>query len=139
MGARIPNTPTVCRKRKNARRLRKSPPLGGKNKSREQRLEAMAKSQAAQDEPALAKTAANTPKAKAALGEAYASYGKIDKAIALYKEALGSSFAEADLARLHLGQAPLAKGDTAAATKALQSVKNPKLSGLANLWIVAGK
>lgn len=112
--------------------------LGGKNKSREQRLETMAKQQAAQDEATLASTA-GTPKAKAALAEAYASYGKTDKAIALYKEALGSSFAEADLARLHLGQAWLAKGDTASARKAFSSVKDPKLAGLAQLWITIGK
>lgn len=73
--------------------------------------------------------------AKAALGEAYASYGKIDKAIALYKGACGSSFAEAHLIRLHPGQAYLVKGDPAAATKAFLFVKDPKFAELADLWI----
>jgi len=113
--------------------------LGGPNRSREQRLEAMAKSQAAQDEPTLARTAPTTPKTKAALAEAYATYGKPDKAIALYREALASAFPEADLARLHLGQALLAKGDAAAAAKAFRSVRDPKLAELANLWIVLPK
>lgn len=113
--------------------------LGGRNKSREQRLETMAKNQADQDEPTLAGTKATTPRAKAALAEAYATYGKPDKAIALYREALGSSFPEADLARLHIGQALLAKGDTAAAAKAFRSVHDPKLTELANLWIAIGK
>lgn len=112
--------------------------LGGKNKSREQRLQTMAKQQAAQDAPTLQATA-GTPKAKAALAEAYASYGKPDKAIALYKDALGSTFPEADLARLHLGQAYRAKGDAASARKAFSSVKDPKLAQLAQLWIAVAK
>jgi tetratricopeptide (TPR) repeat protein len=108
--------------------------LGGANKSREERLLNMAKTQAGQDEPTLGQTGA-TPKAKAALAEAYASYGRIDKAIALYRDALANSFAEADLARLHLGQALLVKDDKKGALAAFESVKEPKLRSIAQLWI----
>ncbi|MCE9650471.1 MAG: hypothetical protein K8R18_12690 [Parvibaculum sp.] len=109
--------------------------LGRVNKSRELRLQEMAKQQVAQDKPALGGTAA-TPKAKAALGEAYAAYGKYDKAISLYKEALSVSFREADLTRLHLGQAHLAEGNAADARKAFAAVKDLKLGQLAHIWLV---
>ena len=112
--------------------------FGGQNKGREQRLLAMAKSQAAKDEPTLGATA-GTPDAKAALGEAYASYGKTDKAIALYRDALASSFAGSAVARLHLGQAMLAKGDAAGARQVFAGVKDAKLAPLANLWALVAK
>ncbi|MCE9651127.1 MAG: hypothetical protein K8R18_16025 [Parvibaculum sp.] len=112
--------------------------LGGKNKSREQRLETMAKQQAGQDEPTLAATA-DTPKAKAALAEAYASYGKADKAIALYNEVLAAGPRDADIIRLHLGQAYLAKGDAASARKSFAAVGDAKLAGLAHLWITVAR
>ncbi|HEY4343312.1 MAG TPA: hypothetical protein VGN05_03125 [Parvibaculum sp.] len=115
--------------------------LGGKNKSREQRLEAMAKQQAGQDEPALAATA-GTSKARAALAEAYASYGKDDKAIALYKDVLAAAPRDADLVRLHLGQAYLVKGDVASARKSFAAVGDAKLAGLARLarlWIAVAR
>jgi len=109
--------------------------LGGKNKSREQRLMAMAQKQVAQDEPTLG-ASAGTSAAKAALGEAYASYGKTDKAISLYRDALASPFDGASLARLHLGQALVAKGDNTAARKVFSSVKGSGLGELASVWIL---
>lgn len=112
--------------------------FGGQNKGREQRLLAMAKSQAGQDEPTLGATA-GTPDAKAALGEAYASYGKTDKAIALYKDALASNFAGAPLTRLHLGQAILAKGDHASARKIFDGIADAKIAPLANIWSLVAK
>lgn len=112
--------------------------LGGKNKSREQRLETMAKQQVAQDEPTLAATA-NTPKARAALAEAYASYGKADKAITLYKDVSSVAPRDADLIRLHLGQAYLARGDVASANKSFAAVGDAKLAGLARLWIAVAR
>jgi hypothetical protein len=112
--------------------------LGGSDKSREERLLNMAKAQAGQDEPTLGDNAP-TPKAKAALGEAYASYGKVDKAIALYREALTNPFAEADLTRLHLGQGLLAKGDAAGARKAFAAVRDAKLVNLANIWALVAR
>jgi hypothetical protein len=107
--------------------------LGGANKSRELRLLSMAKTQAASDSAGLAQTAA-TPAAKAALGEAYASYGKYDKAVALYTQALAGNPAQADLVRLHLGQALFAKGDVAGAKRALAGVKTRNYGALARMW-----
>lgn len=107
--------------------------FGGQNKGREERLLAMAKSQAAKDKPTLGTTAA-TPEAKAVLGEAYASYGMADKAVALYQAALTSDFADSALARLHLGQALLAKGEREAAQQAFASIKDAKLAQLAAIW-----
>ncbi|HEY4342945.1 MAG TPA: hypothetical protein VGN05_01255 [Parvibaculum sp.] len=112
--------------------------LGGANRSREERLLKMAKAQTVQDEPTLGDSAP-TPKAKAALAEAYASYGKTGKAVALYREALADSFPEADLARLHLGQVMLAKGDAPGARKAFAAVRDAKVASIANLWAVIAR
>jgi hypothetical protein len=114
--------------------------LGGANKSRELRLLAMAKSQAASDSANLA-PGAKSSAAEAALGEAYASYGKYGKAVALYRQALGGgSLPQADLVRLHLGQALLAQGDAAGAKKVFGSTKARPFGDLARIWdVVAGR
>ncbi|WP_293323484.1 tetratricopeptide repeat protein [Parvibaculum sp.] len=109
--------------------------LGGKDKNRELRLLNMAKKLAAEDKQSLAKDAPS-PKGKAALGEAYASYGQYDKAIALYKSALAASFPEAGLTRLHLAQAYLATGRKAEARKALAGIKDGKAAKLAQAWLL---
>lgn len=109
--------------------------LGGKDKNRELRLLNMAKKLAAEDRQTLAKDAP-TPKGKAALGEAYATYGQYDKAIALYKSALAASFPQAGLARLHLAQAYVATGRKAEARKALADIKDGKAAKLAQAWLL---
>ena len=109
--------------------------LGGKDKNRELRLLNMAKKLAAEDRQTLAKDAP-TPKGKAALGEAYATYGQYDKAIALYKSALAASFPDAGLARLHLAQAYLATGRKAEARKALAGIEDGKAARLAQTWLL---
>jgi predicted Zn-dependent protease len=112
--------------------------FGGQNKGREQRLLTMAKSQAAKDEPTLGSTAA-TPEAKAALAEAYVSYGKTDKAIALYKNALSTRFPDDALVRLHLGQALLAEGNAPEARKVFAGIDDAKLAPLARIWGAVAK
>ena len=108
--------------------------LGGKDKSREQRLLNMAKKLSTEDKQTLSKDAP-TPKGKAALAEAYASYGEYETAIALYEAALKTpAFEGADIARLHLAQAYLATGKKVDARKALKDVKSPKAAQLAMLW-----
>lgn len=109
--------------------------LGGKDKNRELRLLSMAKKLAAEDRQTLAKDAP-TPKGKAALGEAYATYGQYDKAIALYKSALAASFPQAGLARLHLAQAYLATGRKAEARKTLAAIEDGKPARLAQAWLL---
>lgn len=110
--------------------------LGGANKSRETRLLTMAKTQATQDRASLSQTAA-TPKAKAALGEAYATYGNRTKAIELYKAAL-SGAEKPDEVKLHLGQAYLASGNKGEAQKMFGSIsKDPNYKALAALWLAA--
>lgn len=112
--------------------------FGGQNKGREQRLLTMAKSQAAKDEPTLGSTAA-TPEAKAALAEAYVSYGKTDKAIALYRNALSARLPDDALVRLHLGQALLAEGNAPEARKVFAGIDDAKLAPLARIWGAVAK
>ena len=109
--------------------------LGGANKSRELRLQTVAGEQARRDE-ALLESQGENAAANATLGEAYASYGKREEAIALYKAALATSFSEADLTRLHLGQVYFSRGDSARANVAFSSIKTAKLVWLAQLWML---
>lgn len=109
--------------------------MDGRNKSRELRLKTMAEDQARRDQASLDSRGA-TAAANAALGEAYASYGKTEKAIRLYNVALGSPNADADMTRLHLGQAYFSKGDLVNARKAFLSIKTAKLNWLTQLWVL---
>lgn len=109
--------------------------LGKADDSREQRLLAAARTQASEDRTTLPSSAAS-PAEAAVLGEAWASYGKYDKAIALYSQALLTSFAEADVTRLHLGQAYLIQGNASDARKAFRTIEDPKLAQLARIWLV---
>ena len=107
--------------------------LGGANKNREQRLLAMANTQAAKDKPTLP-ASAGTPAAKAALAEAYATYGNPQKAIELYKGALSGG--NADEVRLHLGQAYLMVGNKSQARATFNQIKSGPYAKLGSLWSV---
>jgi len=115
----------------------------GADKAKEAQLLDMATRQAREDAtsfPALAKEAAaaadGAPWEK--LGEAYASLGRYEQAIAAYEHALGKGgLKHPDDARLHLGIAALDGGDKVRAKKALAAVAGHDGSAaLASLWLV---
>ncbi|HEX3971307.1 MAG TPA: hypothetical protein VHX19_08280 [Stellaceae bacterium] len=113
---------------------------------REKRLAAMAAQQAGDDSKTLAQQESDAAKAANGLaweklGEAYASYGQYDKAIAAYSQALQKrGLQRPDDARLHLGIAYLAKGDAVHARVALAAVRGDDgTRALARLWLIHGK
>lgn len=113
----------------------------GAGKSRETRLQALAGTQAAQDQKSLAKseTQAKSPEEWVAVAEGYASYGQYAKAIALTEKALAAGgLKNPDLVRLHLGQYKLADGKGADARADFAAVKDPAVARLAALWLLIG-
>jgi len=111
---------------------------------REKRLAAMAAQQAGADSKTLAQQesdAAANGLAWEKLGEAYASYGRYDKAIAAYQNALQKGgLAHPDDAKLHLGIAYLAGGQSAKAREMLNGVSGKDgTRALAQLWLIHGK
>jgi hypothetical protein len=115
----------------------------GATADREKRLQAMAQSQAADDQKSLAQQAQEASAAKDGeklekLGEADASYGRRKDAAAALEQSLARGLAHPDDAKLHLGMAYLKDGD-ARAKPLLQSVKGGDGTGdLARLWLALG-
>lgn len=114
--------------------------LGKENRSREQRLIAMAKQQSAQDRPSLQSNPA-TAKAKAASAEAYASYDEIDRAVSLYQAALKEGAPNQAEIYLHLGQAQLSTGQKSQALQSFAKVppSDRQYASLAALWTMLAK
>jgi hypothetical protein len=110
---------------------------------REKRLAAMAAQQAGDDSKTLAQQEGDAAKAANGLaweklGEAYASYGQGDKAIAAYNQALQKGgLKHSDDAKLHLGIAELAAGQKARARETLNGVTSADgTKELAQLWLI---
>jgi tetratricopeptide (TPR) repeat protein len=121
--------------------------LKGKDKTeqgRYDRLLAGAKKQSDLDKASLAQLAAEAEKSKSgqphvALGQAYLSYGEIDKAIAALEKgiSIGTGVIDIDEANISLGIAYLKKGQKEQARKAFNTVKDDsKWNELADLWVI---
>ncbi|HEY0939266.1 MAG TPA: tetratricopeptide repeat protein [Steroidobacter sp.] len=107
------------------------------------RLLAGAKKQSDLDKAELGQLAAAAEKstsgqALVALGQAYLSYGEIDKAIAALQKGVGMpGVTDIDEAQISLGIAYLKKGQKDQARKAFDAVKNDsKWNDLADLWVI---
>lgn len=121
--------------------------LKGKDKTeqgRYDRLLAGAKKQSDLDKASLAQLAAEAEKSKSgqphvALGQAYLSYGEVDKAIAALQKgiSIGTGVIDIDEANISLGIAYLKKGQKEQARQAFNSVKDDsKWNDLADLWVI---
>jgi tetratricopeptide (TPR) repeat protein len=115
----------------------------GAQADREKRLAAMVGQQAGDDVKTLAQQASDAAKAAKSLdweklGEAYASYGQNDKAIAAYSQALQiGGLPHPGDASLHLGVAYLALGQSAKAEKTLSNIAGSDGTNiLAQLWLI---
>ncbi len=107
------------------------------------RLLAGAKKQSDVDKAELASLAASAEKSTSgqplvALGQAYLSYGEIDKAIAALQKGIGMpGVTDIDEAQISLGIAYLKKGQKDQARQAFNAVKDgSKWNDLADLWII---
>ena len=113
---------------------------------REKRLATMAAQQAGDDVKTFPQRESDAAKAANGLGweklgEAYASYGQYEKAVAAYLKALQKGgLAHPDDAKLHLGIAYLASGQPMKAREMLGGVNgNDGTHALAQLWLIHGK
>ena len=107
------------------------------------RLLAGAKKQSDVDKAELSQLAASAEKASSgqalvALGQAYLSYGEIDKAIAALQKGVGMpGVTDLDEAQISLGIAYLKKGQKDQARQAFNAVKDgSKWNDLADLWVI---
>ena len=107
------------------------------------RLLAGAKKQSDLDKSELASLAASAEKSSSgqalvALGQAYLSYGEIDKAIAALQKGIGMpGVTDLDEAQISLGIAYLKKGQKDQARQAFNAVKDgSKWNDLADLWVI---
>jgi tetratricopeptide (TPR) repeat protein len=115
----------------------------GTGADREARLATMAKSQAADDVKTLGQSESDADKAGSGdawvkLGDAYASYGQSDKAIAAFQKGIQKGGLKTpEDARLHLGLAYLASGQKPKAKDTLGAVGGSDgVRDLAQLWLV---
>jgi Tetratricopeptide repeat len=118
----------------------------GAGAAREQRLADMARHLARADAATLASLGAEADRARdglaaVKLGEAYASYGRYDAAIAALAKGLAKGGLEhADDARLDLGIAYLHKGEADKAKAVLLSIAGDDgTADLARLWLIADR
>lgn len=106
------------------------------------RLLTGAKKQSDLDKASLNQLAGEAEKARSgqasvALGQAYLSYGDIDKAIAALEKGIAKGGAtDVDEAQISLGIAYLKKGQKDQARSAFKAVKQGKWSDLAELWTI---
>jgi tetratricopeptide (TPR) repeat protein len=117
----------------------------GAQADREKRLADMASKQAADDLNSLPQISGEADAADIGLtwvklGDAYASYGQFDKAIAAYQKGLQKGGLQApNDAKLHLGVAFLLTGQKAKAKAALLAVTGGDgTRDLAQLWLIEG-
>lgn len=115
----------------------------GAGADRQKRLADMAKSQSSDDLKSLGQLGAEADAAAGGLawvklGDAYASYGQLDKAIAAYQKGLQKGrLQNGDDAKLHLGIAYLLSGQKAKGAETLGAVTGTDgARDLAQLWLL---
>ncbi len=118
----------------------------GAGAERQQRLADMAKRESAGDDDGLARLAREAETAASGLswiklGDAYASYGRYESAIAAYQKGIAKGgLVHPDDAQLHLGLAYLAGKQGEKAKAALSAVSaGDGARDLAQLWLIEGK
>lgn len=117
----------------------------GNTAEREKRLNDLAAKQASDDQASLPQSATGADAAanglaSEKLGEAYASYGRYDKAIDAYQKGIRKGgLQNPDDATLHLGIAYLLSGQKAKASATLKPLlPKPGVGQLAQLWLIEG-
>jgi tetratricopeptide (TPR) repeat protein len=88
----------------------------------------------AADLAVASKTAANGT-ALLRIGDRYYAMGQYDKAVELYRMAMGKPGVDPAVANLHIGMALARSGDKAGATAALNAVTGPR-SDIAKYWLI---
>lgn len=69
------------------------------------------------------------------IGDAFYGMGNYSKAAEIYRQTMGKSGVESDVANLHLGMALARSGDKASATAAFNAVTGPR-ADIAKLWLI---
>jgi tetratricopeptide (TPR) repeat protein len=69
------------------------------------------------------------------IGDRYYAMGQYDKAVELYRMAMGKPGVDPAVANLHVGMALARAGDKAGATAALNAVTGPR-SDIAKYWLI---
>jgi hypothetical protein len=69
------------------------------------------------------------------IGDRYYAMGRYAKAVDAYRQALGKSGVDANVANLHIGMALARSGDKAGATAAFNAVTGPR-ADLAKYWLM---
>lgn len=69
------------------------------------------------------------------IGDRFAAMGNYSRAAEVYRQALGQSGVDANIANLHLGMALARGGDKAGATAALNAVTGPR-ADIAKFWLI---
>ncbi len=117
----------------------------GAQKDREARMATMANTQAATDQKGLASGEAEAAKAKTGealikYGEAYATYGMFDKAVAATEAGVAKGVADKDDAQLRLGIVYIQAGMRAKGLEAFKAITaGTPSAGVAQLWRIVSQ
>lgn len=94
-----------------------------------------AKPKATEADLAEASKTAQSGMALLRIGDRYYGMGQYAKAVELYRQSMGKSGVDSNLANMHIGMALARSGDKAGATTALNAVTGP-LSAIAKYWLI---
>lgn len=118
----------------------KTSALAGGDAARAKRISDDATRRATEQKAAMARldqqAAAGDVAANVRVGEAWLSYGEVDKAIAAANRAIAKGGAGLDQAYLLLGRAQAARKNPVEARKAFDKVQDPNYAQIAKLWAI---